>query len=127
MAWRGMTPRQFGVQVEKELEMRTKQITLYLLQQLIFLSPVDQGAYRGNHIVTINGKDYSYDESITDPGGRTVMADGEKSIADIQDAFVEITIQNNLPYGEALEDGHSDQAPIGVYGVAVNNTREKFR
>ncbi|EFO5343979.1 HK97 gp10 family phage protein, partial [Escherichia coli] len=38
-----------------------------------------------------------------------------------------IYIQNNLPYAEALENGHSQQAPTGVYANAFHGVLQAYK
>ncbi|KAA5656825.1 hypothetical protein J471_5157, partial [Acinetobacter baumannii 1032359] len=37
-----------------------------------------------------------------------------------------VYIQNNQPYAERLENGWSDQAPQGIYGLTFNFISQKY-
>ncbi|KCX64952.1 hypothetical protein, partial [Acinetobacter baumannii] len=89
-------------------------------QSLVNLSPVDTGAYRASHIVSIGTADYGVREPSTNP---------------IQDAAIQavkfklgnlIYIQNNQPYAERLENGWSDQAPQGIYSTTFHYITQKY-
>lgn len=116
----------FSDEVEKNLTQRQKDIAVYALNQVIFGSPVDTGTFRGNHRVTVNGVTGEFNLKLQDKNGQQTLLDGMQQIGTISKPFGEITIQNNLPYSEALESGHSGQAPAGVYSVAFNSTVERF-
>lgn len=116
----------FADEVEKSLTQRQKQIAVYALQQVIFGSPVDEGTYKGNHRVTVNGVTGEFSLEMQDENGQRTLNEGLAVIGSISRPFGEVVIQNNLPYGEALEDGSSGQAPAGVYTVAFNSTIQRF-
>lgn len=116
----------FADEVEKNLTQRQRQIAVYALQQVIFGSPVDEGTYKGNHRVTVNGVTGEFSLELQDDNGQRTLNEGLAVIGSISKPFGEVVIQNNLPYGEALEGGSSGQAPAGVYTVAFNSTVQRF-
>lgn len=77
------------------------------------------GHFRANWVMSIGS------QNLTEIG--TVDASGETAIAaaySILSAYPEgewpvIYLQNNLPYAEALEHGHSSQAPTGMVGLTT--------
>ncbi|MFH1321013.1 MAG: HK97 gp10 family phage protein [Bacteroidota bacterium] len=98
---------------------------LRLFTNIIRRSPVDTGAYRASHMI-ISGRMPEDNEGIvTDIENKGVPnVTGWKF--DIEnDEFV--VIFNNVPYAERLEDGHSDQAPEGIYSVALEEFNSIFR
>lgn len=103
---------------EKQVK-EAKRIVLYAYDKIDEFSPVDTGLFRHNNIVTVNTKTKE-----TVKGGNTRI----KNPITINTASYKhndtITIQNNLKYADALEAGHSQQAPSGVYGVAEELTRK---
>lgn len=116
----------FAVEVEKQISAQVNEIVLFALQQLILHSPVDSGAYRGSHFVTIDGTDKSLVPP-PDKSGNRVMQEAEQIMAaSAGKPFKLVTIQTNIAYGEVLERGSSQQAPSGVYSVAANSVRERF-
>ena len=50
-------PRNFGLKCLKDADALTKKITGDMLQKVILASPVDSGAFRGNHRVGIGALD----------------------------------------------------------------------
>lgn len=119
-------PTAFIGVVEDDLIKRRKEMTATALQAVISGSPVDTGAYKANHRVTLDGVDLGYDLGAKDPSGSKTQSDGDAVIAAIDTPFGTSTIQNNLPYAEALEDGHSMKSPQGVYGPAMIVLEEKY-
>jgi len=87
-------------------------------KMLVGLSPVSTGLFRANHIPTYNTKTNRTKEST------------DVELIDLSDAKFKngdtITIQNNLAYADALEAGHSTQAPAGVYGITEERMRIKI-
>lgn len=120
MGWKGKKPTSFSLDVAKSGQDQVKKITMDTVQSLVNLSPVDTGAYRASHIVSIGSGDY---------GVR-----GPETNA-VQDAAIQavkiklgnlVYIQNNQPYAERLENGWSDQAPQGIYGLTFNFISQKY-
>ncbi|MYN22594.1 hypothetical protein GSE41_06920 [Acinetobacter baumannii] len=108
------------VEVSKVAEDHVKHIVMDTVQSLVNLSPVDTGAYRASHIVSIGSGDYGIREPETNA---------------VQDAAIQavkiklgnlVYIQNNQPYAERLENGWSDQAPQGIYGLTFNFISQKY-
>lgn len=116
----------FIQEVEQQLEKQTNDIVLFALQQLIIHSPVQDGGYRGSHLVTIDGQDLSTVPP-PDKSGDRVLRDAERIIAQSGGKpFKYVVIQTNIAYGLRIEQGWSGQAPQGVYAIAANNTKERF-
>lgn len=119
-------PTDFMDTVEKDLTGLQKEIAITALQAIISGSPVDEGTYKGNHRVTVDDQTLLFDPARDDPSGSSALSDGTAAIASIAGPYHNIVIQNNAPYGERLENGHSQQAPGGVYGVAFIGVSEKY-
>lgn len=120
MAWTGVKPTSFSFEVEKQADELVKKITMDTVQSLVVSSPVDTGAYRASHIISVGSGDYGVREPSTNA---------------VQDAAIQavkfklgslIYIQNNQPYAERLENGWSDQAPQGIYGLTFNFISQKY-
>lgn len=112
-------------------------IAITVLNNLQLLSPVDEGRYRANHIVSFGSPDTRYTEN---KDGMSVAFDAITSMA--SDKLPTVYIQNNLPYASVIEfgkypdpvkngtyikgkgyevrssGGYSKQAPQGVYSLA---------
>ncbi|BCZ09739.1 hypothetical protein OCUAc17_11140 [Acinetobacter pittii] len=120
MGWKGKKPTSFSLDVVKNAEDQVKKITMDTVQSLVVSSPVDTGAYRASHVVSIGSADY---------GVR-----GPETNA-VQDAAIQaikfklgnlVYIQNNKAYAERLEDGWSDQAPLGIYSTTFTYITQKY-
>lgn len=111
-------------EVEAEVQKKVREIALYTLSGVVKMSPVDTGRFRGNWSVSINRQDVStYDTR----GGQASMSRGMKAIGSYPKTLPDFYIQNNLPYAEALENGHSKQAPAGMVAVTLANVAAKYR
>ena len=87
----------FAREVEETLTQRQKEIAVFALQQVIMGSPVDQGAYKGNHRVTVNGITLDYSLDLKDPNGQRTLMEGMQVIGAVSQPFGEVVIQQNLP------------------------------
>ncbi|MDO4223599.1 MAG: HK97 gp10 family phage protein, partial [Acinetobacter sp.] len=87
--------------VEQDLDKVYRQFALRVWNNLQVLSPVDTGRYRRNHHVSLHSPSMAVD------GGGGI----ELVMSLPQGQYPTIYIQNNLPYAERLEHGHSKQAP----------------
>jgi hypothetical protein len=96
-----------------------------VFSNIVKRSPVDTGAYRASHAIA-NAEPGDKDGIVTvkKPKGRK---QGETPLIGpptlkgwswkVGDG--DIWIYNNLPYAERIENGWSQQAPAGVYGLAL--------
>jgi hypothetical protein len=82
------------------------------------------GRFRGNNFVTIDEPGY-YQLERVDPGGSQTISAGSSAI-NAAPAYSTIYIQNNLPYAEPLENGHSTQAPGGIYAVSFHGVSQAY-
>lgn len=102
-----------------------------MLQGVIMASPVMDSPFRSNHRVTI---DTPTSETVEGTGNRSpkgsldqlTFNDGAKEILKAKLGSC-VYIQNNISYALALENGHSDQAPKGVYALTFRYISEKYR
>ena len=121
----------FIPQVENEFVQLRNRIVAEALQLLQFGSPVDQGAYRANHRISIGDRDMTF-ELVAGSSAPKGSIDQESYDREIRKLLTEnapftiVYLQNNLPYGSRLEDGHSDQAGEGVYRAAASALRSKY-
>ncbi|WP_215895537.1 hypothetical protein [Acinetobacter baumannii] len=67
MGWKGKKPTSFSLDVSKAAEAHVKNIVMDTVQSLVNLSPVDTGAYRASHIVSIGSADFGVREPETNP------------------------------------------------------------
>lgn len=102
-----------------------------MLQGVIMGSPVMDGAFRSNHRVTVNK---TTNETVPSNGNKApkgtldqeVFAEGVGQIlqAKLGDS---VYIQNNLPYALRLENGHSQQASLGIYSLTFLSVASKYK
>ncbi|HEN8710629.1 TPA: HK97 gp10 family phage protein [Pseudomonas putida] len=117
-------PSLFAGVVEEALTQRVRVIALAMLNEIVLRSPVDTGRFRGNNIVSIGAPVYTTTENLDKSGGETIQRG--LSVMSGLEPYTQVFIQNNLPYAQALEDGHSKQAPSGVFGLAFVGVVEAY-
>ncbi len=118
-------PSLFAGVVEEQLSQRVRVIAIALLNEIVLRSPVDTGRFRGNNIVSVGAPVYTSAMPADQSGGPTIQR-GVGALTGLE-PFTQVYIQNNLPYASALEDGHSQQAPAGIYEVSFNGVAEAYR
>jgi hypothetical protein len=125
MSWKNR-PSNFAIRILNEGDKVVKKIATDMLQQVIVGSPVDTGAFRGNHHITLGAPDKAFDTTVTDKGGSKTQQEGNQKILQSNIGGL-IYIQNNLPYALALENGHSEQRAHGIYSLAFMNVTSKYK
>lgn len=127
MAKRGWStpPSLFAGVVEEQLSQRVRVIAIALLNEIVLRSPVDTGRFRGNNIVSVGTPVYTNTVNVDPSGAETIQA-GVRAVTGLE-PYTQVFIQNNLPYAVPLEDGHSQQAPAGIYAVSFNGVAEAYR
>lgn len=131
-------PSAFAEVVEGALTQRARAIAMAMLGEIVSKSPVGSpslwksppppgytgGRFRGSHIVSIGAPVYAQTTKI-DKNGTETVAEGGRQLSGLE-PFTVIYIQTNLPYAERIEDGHSTQAPGGVYAVSFHGVSQAF-
>lgn len=114
----------FGADVERwtaetlaRMDLATRKISLDVFANVIRLSPVDTGRFRGNWQTSV-GAPIVGDLLLTDPSGGAVQAKAVGVIEGVHAGDV-IFMVNNLPYAQRLEEGYSGQAPSGMVMLTV--------
>ena len=129
MAMRGswsVPPRLFADVVEEDLTKRVRTIALEMLQEIVLRSPVDTGRFRNNNIVSIVSPVYASTVE-TDASGAGTISRGAAAMSGLE-PYTTVFIQNNLPYAQRLEDGHSKQAPPGgIYAASFHGVSQAFK
>ncbi|TPS78710.1 HK97 gp10 family phage protein [Acinetobacter baumannii] len=120
MGWKGKKPTSFSLEVSKAAEDHVKNIVMDTVQSLVNLSPVDTGAYRASHIVSIRSADLGVREPETNPINDAAIQAMKIELGNL------VYIQNNQPYAERLENGWSDQAPQGIYNTTFTFISQKY-
>jgi hypothetical protein len=123
MTWRN-PPQNMTLQLLSEADTRTKKITGEMLQQVVVRSPVDSGAFRQNHRVSIGSVDKSFDVNDT---GNDALSKGIRTIQAGGGLGKIVHVSNSLPYALRLENGWSGQAPQGVYSLAFLSVVSKYK
>ncbi|MFV5193207.1 HK97 gp10 family phage protein [Acinetobacter courvalinii] len=120
MGWKGKKPTEFAVQIVSDSEAHVKNIVMDTIQSLVNTSPVDTGAYRSSHIVSIGSTDMGVRGPETNPNQDAAIQAVKIKLGNL------VYIQNNLPYAERLENGWSQQAGQGIYGITFNFISQKY-
>lgn len=118
-------PAVFAGLVEKQVGMKIRYIAIQILTQIDKSAPVDTGRFRNNNMVSLTSPDYSTTNKV-DPSGTVALQRGIGVISKAANYGI-IYIQNNLPYAEHLENGHSKQAPTGVYANAFHGVSQAYK
>lgn len=132
-------PTLFAGLIEEDVGKKLRIISMALLTEIVQRSPVGNpdlwmspapkgytgGSFRASHIVSVDSPDYSEPAAPDKDGARTIQQ-GSAVIAQGKPYSV-IYIQSNLPYSERLENGHSKQAPTGVYANAFHGVTQAYK
>lgn len=92
---------------------------------LVDIAPVDTGRFKGNMQITAN-KPPLYALNQYDKDGEKTKAEGKRALYALLHgggAVKSIYFSNMLIYANALEYGHSKQAPEGVFGIVAIRLR----
>lgn len=124
MGWKNK-PTNFALEVVKNADDHLKKIVGETLQRVVVLSPVQDGEFRASHKVTIDAPQSTYEKGF-DLSGNETLNQGLK-VASTAKIGGLVYVQTLSPYGLALEDGHSQQAPNGVYALSFRYVSEKYK
>ena len=124
MGWKNK-PSNFTLEVLKNADDHLKKIVGETLQRVVVLSPVQDGEFRASHKVTIDAPQNAYEKGF-DLSGNETLNQGLK-VASTAKIGGLVYVQTLSPYGPALENGHSQQAPNGVYALSFRYVCEKYR
>ena len=94
-----------------------RKVSIDLAKNIIDRSPVDTGRFRANWITSLDAPSTDTTDAL-DLTGATSIELAIASVADLQTGQT-VYIANNLPYAVPLENGHSQQAPNGMVGLAA--------
>ena len=117
-------PSMFTGLVEEALTQRVRVIALAMLNEIVLRSPVDTGRFRGNNVVSVGAPVYTSSANV-DPTGSETIQQGVRVMTGLE-PYTQVFIQNNLVYAVPLEDGHSKQAPAGIYAVSFTGVAEAY-
>ncbi len=94
-----------------------KWLAMGVLRRVVLKTPVDTGRARGNWQVTVSSPAEG-EVDVTDKRGRDTIANGKAGMADARYSGI-IWLTNNLAYILSLEGGWSQQAPVGMLAVSL--------
>ena len=80
------------------------------LQGVVLQSPVDTGAFRASHRVSINQTDQSFNEAEKDKGGGSTISKGTSALSRLV-PYSTVYIQTNAPYATKIEYGDFTDKP----------------
>lgn len=107
--------------IQDEVNKETRAVGLNLLRLLVKATPVDTGRAKGNWFVSITASFRGVDESRRQS---TAITEGNTIIGSaMRISYPSITLSNNLPYIEKLNDGHSKQAPAKFVELAIQRVQ----
>ena len=109
--------RAFEAKTLDKMSRAARKITLDAFSEVIMMSPVDSGRFRGNWQPAIGSVPSGTIEAL-DPSGNMVIAKVAGVTAGMEPGDV-VYMANNLPYGPRLEEGYSQQAPSGFVRLVV--------
>lgn len=117
--------RAFEDEVAEVVTLVAQKISLEALNRVVLKSPVKTGRFRANWTVAVGHQDLTTTEEV-DPTGQKTIAKGTPIILGQKGPAI-IWLSNNLPYANALENGHSQQAPMGMVALTYNELSEIAR
>ncbi|HGY6711496.1 TPA: HK97 gp10 family phage protein [Escherichia coli] len=123
-AW-DIEPSIFAGMIEEDVGLKIRYIAMQILTAIDIATPVDTGRFRNNNLVSLQHPDFGISDNV-DPNGTIAVQRGIGVISKAANYGV-IYIQNNLPYAEILESGHSQQAPTGVYANAFHGVLQAYK
>ncbi len=110
----------------KEIPAFVRQITSELLTRVVLKTPVKTGRARGNWQVDDASNPTTTETNTTDPVGSATIEVGLNKLKSIRN-LDNVTVVNNVPYIEALENGSSMQAPEGMLAISLEEIEVIFR
>jgi hypothetical protein len=114
-----------GKDVQAELDKRTTEVVIVGLTAAVLTSPVDEGVFRENWLVSVGSPSGEVNPEKSSSAG----AGSPPSSAQLRDAKIVMKgrkrgasafIENNVEYGIYLDEGSSAQAPAGITPAALD-------
>lgn len=111
----------FTRKTEAKIETAIRKIALDVFSEVILMTPVDTGRARGSWQVAI-GTIPTGTVELDDPAGTATIGKVQAEVLGLK-AGQTIYLVSNLEYIQALEFGHSKQAPGGMIRLTVQRWR----
>ncbi len=107
----------FVADTKKKIDLACLDLTLHVGERLVILSPVDTGHFRSNWRFSMDAPDLS----VTDAGGTSENPTPPPAPPSFRGPVAGRIAYwtNSVPYGPALERGHSAQAPLGMVRITA--------
>ena len=107
--------------IQDEINQEVRAASLNILRLLVKATPVDTGRAKGNWFVSTGASNRDVSDNRR---ASTAVSEGNSVIASaIRISYPTITVSNNLPYIERLNDGHSEQAPAKFVELAIQRVQ----
>lgn len=106
--------------IELDVSTTVRRAVLKAFNTMVLISPVDRGPYMCSHDIAV-GREPGDDEGVVPrpPEGTVLPRPPIRMDLNWNVGDGDIWLFNNLKYAEYLERGHSKQAPLGIYTVAL--------
>lgn len=115
----GARIRQFFARAAPDqVSLVTRGLALRALTGVVMRTPVDTGRARGAWMTSLRAP-RGGESGILDRGGGVAVSTGAATIAQ-HTGYVQIVLENNVPYIGRLEDGYSKQAPNGMTALTLS-------
>lgn len=116
----------FAQKVEVDSEKVFRGTSIAIFSSIVKRTPVDKGRLRANWQVDINKVAKGQLDSVDKSGAKAISAGSTKANQATLDDSVYIV--NNLPYAEAIENGHSRvKAPAGMVKVTLTEFQKEVK
>ena len=114
MFW-SVNPNDFMKNVDVSVVRITSELAEEIFDGVVEKSPVETGSFRQSWNVSLNVPD----ETVITGGSAESPLNAPKFPKLGVKSGDKVIINNSTPYGSELENGHSDQAPIGMVAVTL--------
>lgn len=94
-----------------------RKVSIDMMGRVVKRSPVDTGRFRANWTMNFGSPDLSTSADVDKTGDSTIKTQAER-LAGFK-IGPEVYIMNSLPYAIRLENGYSQQAPIGMVKITI--------
>lgn len=119
-------------EISRTTQTDAKEVMIETLRQIQMASPVHMGRFRASNQLGIDSR-----PTTESPDGLTKAEYYQLYLEELAKAKAtlsprklkdgdKIYVTNNLAYAEALEEGHSKQAPLGIYAVTIDMMRREL-
>lgn len=105
--------RRWSDETQRKLDQVVRKVSIDAFSEVIRMSPVDSGRFKGNWMAGVNMAPGGYVWEQYDPAGGATIAEASGRV-EVAEAGDVIWLVNNLPYASRLENGWSGQAPSGM-------------